>query len=106
MPTSIISADIELPAAVIELAAKLGVTAQLPLVLEMTRSVFPESRLEVEVYQDHEIEGDVFLAVVVRHDIDDPHELVRASSNWHRRLFDCCSAPLAGAFLLDTDWRP
>ena len=55
MPTSLASSEIEVSADVAQLAAKLGVTAFLPQVLEMTRTVFPEARLEVEAYQDHEL---------------------------------------------------
>ena len=106
MPASLVPSDIELSADVMQLAAKLGVTAQLPPVLEMTRSVFPEARLEVEVEFDPEIADEVCLAIVVRSSIDDAHELVQVSSHWHRRLFDCCPPHLAPAFRLNTDWRP
>ena len=41
MPASLVSSEIELPADVVQLAAKLGVTAYLPQVLDMTRAVFP-----------------------------------------------------------------
>lgn len=106
MQTSLVPSEIELRADVVQLAAKLGVTAYLPKVLEMTQSVFPDARLEVEVEEDPEIADEVCLAIVVRNTIDDAHELVQISSNWHRRLYDCCPAHLASAFRLNTDWRP
>ena len=106
MPTSLVSSEIELSADVVQLAAKLGVTAYLPKVLEMTRSVFPEARLEVAVEEDPEIADEVCLAVIVRNSLDDAHELFHVSSGWHRRLYDCCPPHLAPAFRLNTDWRP
>ena len=106
MPTSLIPSEIELSAEVVQLAAKLGVSAYLPRVLEMTQSVFSEARLEVEAYQDHELAEEWWLVLVVRHAIDDPHELVNMTSAWHRELFDCCPAHLASAFSIDTSFRP
>ncbi len=105
MLTSLVHSETVLNADVIQLAAKLGVTAILPKVLEMTRSVFPEARLEVEAYQDHELADEWWLVIVVRHQIDDPYELVAVTSDWHHRLFDCCPAHLAGAFSIDTSDR-
>ena len=106
MPASLVSSEIELSADVVQLAAKLGVTAYLPQVLEMTRSVFPEARLEVAVEEDPEIADEVCLAVIVRNSLDDAHELFQVSSAWHRRLYDCCPPHLAPTFRLNTDWRP
>ena len=106
MPTSLVPSEMELPADVIQLAAKLGVTAHLPQVLEMTRSVFPEARLEVEAYQDHELADEWWIIMVVRHSMDAPLELVAVTSDWHRQLFDCCPAHLASAFSIDTSYRP
>ena len=106
MQISLVPSKIELPAGVVQLAAKLGVTGFLPKVMEMTRLVFPDARLEVEVEEDPEIADEVCLAIVVRNAIDDAHELVQISSHWHRRLYDCCPPHLASAFRLNTDWRP
>lgn len=106
MPTSLVSSEIELPADVVQLAAKLGVSAYLPQVLAMTRAVFPDARLEVEAYQDYELAEEWWIVMVVRHSIDDPLELVAVTSEWHRQLFDCCPAHLASAFLIDTSFRP
>ena len=106
MPTSLVPSEIELSADVVQLAAKLGVTVYLPKVLEMTQSVFPDARLEVEAYQDHELAEEWCLVVVVRHAIDDPYELVAITSGWHQQLFDCCPAHLVGAFSIDTSFRP
>ena len=106
MTASLVSSEIELSADVVQLAAKLGVTAYLPQVLEMTRAVFPDARLEVEAYQDHELAEEWWIIMVVRHSIADPLELVAVTSNWHRQLFDCCPAHLASAFSIDTSFRP
>ena len=106
MPTSLVSSEIELSADVVQLAAKLGVTAYLPQVLAMTRAVFSEARLEVEVEDDPEIADESCLAIIVRNSVDDAHELFQISSGWHRRLYDCCPAHLAAAFRLNTDWQP
>ena len=106
MPASLVSSEIELSANVVQLAAKLGVTAYLPQVLEMTRAVFPEARLEVEVEDDPEVADEVCLAIIVRNSVEDAHELFQISSSWHRRLFDCCPAYLSAAFRLNTDWQP
>ncbi len=106
MPSSLVPSEIELSADVERLAAKLGVAGDLPKVIEMTRSVFPDARLEVEVEEDPEIADELCLAIVVRNTIDDAHELVHVSAHWHRRLYDCCLPHLAPAFRLNTDWRP
>ena len=106
MSTSLVSLEIELSADVVQLAAKLGVTTHLPQVLAMTRAVFPEARLEVEAYQDHELADEWWIVMVVRHSIDDPFELIEITSEWHRQLFDCCPAHLASAFSIDTSFRP
>ena len=70
----------------------------------MTRAEFPEARLEVEAYQDHELAEEWWIVMVVRHSIADPLELVAVTSNWHRQLFDCCPAHLASAFSIDTSY--
>ena len=106
MPSSLVPSEIELSADVVQLAAKLEIAGFLPKVLEMTQSVFPDARLEVEVEEDPEIADEVCLAIVVRNTFDDAHELVQVSSHWHRRLYDCCPPHLASAFRLNTDWRP
>ena len=106
MLTSLVPSEIELSADVIQLAAKLGVTTYLPNVLDMTQSVFPEARVEVEAYQDHELANEWWIVVVVRHAIEDPYELVEITSSWHAQLCNCCPAHLASAFSIDTSFRP
>ena len=106
MPSSVVSADIEWSAEVQELAGRLGVTDYLRPVWEMTRSVFPAARLEYEAYQDHELADEWWIVMVVWHSFEDPVELVAVTTGWHRRLFDCCPAHLAGAFSIDTSFRP
>ena len=76
MPASLVSSEIELSADVVQLSAKLGVTAYLPQVLAMTRAVFSEARLEVEVEDDPEIADESCLAIIVRKSVDDAHEIV------------------------------
>lgn len=106
MPASVASSGLELSDEVVQFAKDRGVIDHLPRVLEMTQSVFPQARLEVEIYEDHDLPNDVFLAIVVHHDIDDATELVSRSMKWHQQIFDCCPPPVGGIFLLDTDWRP
>ena len=106
MLPSLVPSKTELSAEVVQLATKLGVTAILSNVQEMTRSVFPDARLQVEVEYDPENADEVCLAIVVRNTIDNPHELVQISSKRHRRLFDSCPPYLASVFRLNTDWRP
>lgn len=106
MTVALVSPEVELLPDVFELAERLDVTTELSDVLRMTQALFANAQLEVEVYQDHELADDVFLAIVVRHEIEDAHELASVSAKWHQQLFNCCSAAKAGAFLLDTDWRP
>ena len=48
------------------LAEQLGVRAELPAVLAMTRCVFPEAVVSVEIDDDPEIANDFHLAIVVR----------------------------------------
>lgn len=106
MPAFVVSSGIDLSDEVVQFAKLRGVSDQLPRVLEMTRSLFPEARYEVEIYEDHDLPDDVFLAIVVRHDIDDAADLASRSTKWCQQIFDCCPPPLGGVFLLDTDWRP
>ena len=106
MPATLVPLQIELSADVIQLAAKLGVTAYVPKVLEMTRSVFPDALVEIEAYQDHELSDEWWIVVAVRHAIEDPHELVNVTCEWHRQLFDCCPAHLSRAFSIETSFRP
>lgn len=106
MSAAILSAETEVPSEVLELAGKLGVTAYLSPVLEMTRVVFPDARVDVEAYQDHELADEWWIVLVVRHSIEDPVEQVSVESNWHQRLFECCPAHLASAFSIDTSFRP
>lgn len=98
-------AEIELTPEVRQLAARLGVTAELPKVLEMTREVFPEARLQVAIDEDPEIANEVCLAIIVRTNIEDGRELFQQARPWHRRIFDCCHPHQASAFRLDTSWR-
>ncbi len=106
MSASLVPNEVQLSPEVLDLAAKLGVSAELPKVVEMTCEVFPDARVEVEIDEDREVIDDVCLSVVVRNDIEDAHELFLISRQWHRRLYDCCPPNLVSAFRLNTDWRP
>ena len=106
MTASLVPEEIKLSPDVLQLAIKLGVAAELPKVLEMTREVFLGARVEVEINEDPEINDEVNLAIVVRTEIEDAHELFLTAQNWHRRVFECCHPHKVAAFVLDTGWRP
>jgi len=77
MSVALSSAEIPLTSEVRELAARLGVAAELPKVLEMTREVFPNAAVEINVDADPEIAKEVCLAVVVRTEVSCSESLVR-----------------------------
>ena len=106
MSVTLLSPEIELSDDVIQLAEALGVTAYLPKVLEMTRSVFANVPLTLEVDEDPEIADEVCLSIVVQHSIADAHELFLVARGWHQRIFDCCPVQHVAAFRLDTGWHP
>ena len=86
------------PAEVLALAAKQGVTTYLPAVLEMTQRIFPNASLSVLVEDDPEIANDRHIVVRVQvEDLDVPQAL-DARYQWHRELFACCPAPLVSVF--------
>jgi hypothetical protein len=97
--------EIEFTPDVQQLAARLGVAAELPKVLEMTQDVFPDAAVEVAVEEDPEIADEVCLAIVVRTNVADGRELFQMARPWHRRIFECCRPDQASAFRLDTSWR-
>ena len=105
MSASLVPDEVELSADVLQLAARLGVSAELPRVLEMTREVFPGARLGVAIDEDPEIADEVCLAIVVRTDIKDAHELYQTARPWHRRIYECVHPFLAPAFRLHTGWH-
>ena len=106
MSVTLLSLETELSDDVVQLAETLGVTAYLPKVLEMTRSVFGNVPLALEVDEDPEIAGEVCLSIVVQHSIADAHELFLVARGWHQRIFDCCPVQHVAAFRLDTGWHP
>ena len=97
--------EIEFTPDVQQLAQRLEVAAELPNVLEMTQDVFPDAAAEVAVAEDPEITNEVCLAIVVRTNVADGHELFQMARPWHRRIFDCCRPDQVSAFRLDTGWR-
>lgn len=105
MSAPLVLDESELSSDILQLAARLGVSAELPKVLEMTRDVFPGVQVEVAIEEDPEIADEVCLAIVVRTEIKDAHELFRTSRPWHRRIYDCVHPFLAPAFRLHTGWH-
>ena len=105
MSVTLLSPEIELSDDVVQFAETLGVTAYLPRVLEMTRSVFANVPLTLEVDEDPEIADEVCLSIVVQHSIADAHELFLVARGWHQRIFDCCPVQHVAAFRLDTGWH-
>ena len=106
MSASLVPHEVQLSPEVLDLAAKLGVSAELPKVVKMTCEVFPDACVEVEINADPEFEAEVNLAIVVRTAIEEAHELFQVARNWHRRIFDCCHPYKVSAFVLDTGSRP
>lgn len=106
MTASLVPEEIKLSPDVLQLAMKLGVSAELPKVLEMTREVFLDARVEVEINEDPEIVDEVNLAIVVRSEMEDAHELFLTAQNWHRQIFERCHPNKVAAFVLDTGLRP
>ncbi len=86
------------------LAEQLGVRAELPAVLAMTRSVFPETGGSIEIDDDPEIANDFHLAIVVRAAKFTGQSSVDAYHRWHRELSDVCPAPLKHVFRLSVEF--
>ena len=98
VPSVSMSSDIDL------LAEQLGVRAELPAVLAMTRCVFPETEVSIEIDDDPEIANDYHLAIVVRAARFTGQGSVDAYCRWHRELSDVCPAPLKHVFRLSVEF--
>ena len=86
------------------LAEQLGVRAELPAIVEMTRCVFPEAEVSIEIDDDPEIANDFHLAIVVRIARFTGKASVDAYRRWHRELSDACPAPLKNVFRLSVEF--
>ncbi len=86
------------------LAEQLGVRAELPAIVEMTRCVFPETEVSIEIDDDPEIPNDFHLAIVVRAARFTGQASVDAYRCWHRELSDVCPAPLKHVFRLSVEF--
>lgn len=86
-----------------DFALEHGVSAELPVVLEMTHRLFPQAMVSVFVEDDPEIANDrhiVILAKGVNLTVDDA---VEATWDWHREMSTCCPAPLVCVFRLGVE---
>ncbi len=98
VPNVSTSSDVDL------LAEQLGVRAELPAIMAMTRHVFPGGKVSMEVEIDPEIANYVKLAVVVRLPPQDIKASVAAYQCWHRELPETCPASLATNFCLGMEF--
>lgn len=93
-------ASMPIPPDVTAFAAEQGVSAELPVVVEMTRRLFPEAEMFVQTEDDPEIANDRHIVIVTRPtglSVDDALELLW---EWHRQMFLCCPATLVCVFRL------
>lgn len=98
VPNISISPDVD------SLAEQLGVRAELPAVMAMTRQIFPGSRATVEIEIDPEIANYVKLVIVVRLPPQKIEASVAAYQRWHRELRETCPAELATSFCLGMEF--
>ncbi len=84
-------------------AMQLGIRAELPRVIAMTRGLFPGDAIRVEIDDGPEVPSDRHLAIVVRSTVESVDQLVATQWKWHERLFECCPAPLTSHFRLSTE---
>jgi hypothetical protein len=86
------------------LAEQLGVRAELPAIMAMTRHVFPDGEVSMEVEIDPEIANYVKLAIVVQLPPQEIEASVAAYQRWHRELRETCPAGLATNFCLGMEF--
>ena len=96
--------NVAMPPDVESRAEQLGVQAELPAIIAMTRCVFPEAAVSVEIDDDPEIANDFHLAIVVRVARFTGQASVDAYRRWHRELSDVCPAPLKHVFRLSVEF--
>jgi hypothetical protein len=88
------------PPEVSAFAAEQGVSTELPIVLEMTRRVFPQASLRVQIEDDPENANDRHI-VVLAENVNLPVSAALDSLyQWHREMFTLCPAPLVCVFRL------
>ncbi len=89
-----------IPAEVLAFAAQQGVTKHLPIVVAMTRRIFPNGPVSTLVEEDPEIADDRHIVLEARADGLDVAKALEARYQWHRELFSVCPAPLVCVFRL------
>ncbi len=105
MPTQSLPTFDAIPASVLQLAERLGVTDKLDGVVEMTRDVFPDYEISLEATQDYECESEWWITVVVQIPDEANFETeVERNSIWAHRIFECCPAPLSCSFTIFMKW--
>lgn len=96
--------NVSITAEVDSLAEQLGVRAELPAVLAMTRRVFPNAVVSVEIDDDPEIANDFHLAIVVCAARFTGQGNVDEYCRWHREISESCPAPLEHVFRLSVEF--
>lgn len=97
---------VEVPPDVLAFAEDQGVAQYLPAVVEMTRWLFPNYPLTVQLEDDPEIANDWHIVLVVpAKNLQVPRAL-ELTWDWHRGLFANCPAPLACVFRLGLELSP
>ena len=91
---------LQIPSEVCAFAAEQGVQAELPAIVNMTRRLFPDAAISLELDIDPEISNDCHIAVVAKGVNLTVDQGMEASQEWHRGLFHCCPASFAWVFRL------
>src|SRR5260370_23292309 len=100
MAKATLSFPVQIPLEVCAFAAEQGVQADLPAVVDMTRRLFSEAAISLELDIDPEIANDRHIAVLVKGVNLTVDQGMEASQEWHRGLFHCCPASFAWVFRL------
>lgn len=91
---------VPIPEDVAAFAAEQGVSAQLPVVVDMTRRLFPDAEMFVQNEDDPEIANDRHIVIVTRPKGMAVEEALEKRWEWHKEMFACCPAPLVCIFRL------
>lgn len=91
---------VPIPDDVAAFAAEQGVSTQLPVVVEMTRRLFPDAEMFVQNEDDPEIANDRHIVIVTRPKGLSVDEALELLWEWHRQMFLNCPAPLVCVFRL------
>ncbi len=100
MPKATLNLPVEIPSEVWALAAEQGVQAELPAIVEMTRRLFPDAAISLELDIDPEIANDRHIAILAKGVNLTVDQGMEASQESHRGLFHCCPASLTSIFRL------